>query len=174
MKKAKRNLIISSITILVLLIIFTLVVLLRSWNNINKYYLNAPKKTNLSEKSNTNFLILYNIKTKNIDTLRFKNKFAISFFATWCRPCIEEIKVYNDSIKETERVYFFSDEAPEKLNSFMLVNNINLPIYKDTSSLSEKYSIDVFPSTLIFHNDTAIYKIEGQINYSLLSELLSK
>ncbi|MBL0023547.1 MAG: TlpA family protein disulfide reductase [Saprospiraceae bacterium] len=105
-----------------------------------------PFKTNCD-------LQIRDISTKAFDTLKCNtNKpFILHYWATWCKPCIEEMDVWQDlyiKTKDSIDFYFLSDEDFDKQKKFIQKKGWNLPFYELKYSNFES-SIKILPTTYI-------------------------
>ncbi|GER60933.1 thioredoxin-like protein YneN [Patiriisocius marinus] len=87
------------------------------------------------------------------------NILLINKWATWCPPCVAEMpslqKLYN-AYGDKVSFYFITDEAPEKLNAFMLKNGYDFPVYISRSSAPKKLNSNSLPTTYLIGKDGAI------------------
>lgn len=94
----------------------------------------------------------------------------VSFWATWCPPCVAEMPSIQELYNEyKDRVVFMlvSDESPTKINAFMDKNGYDLPIYSNISSpLPEFESSSIPTSFLIDKNGSILIKKQGAADWS--------
>lgn len=84
----------------------------------------------------------------------------VSFWATWCPPCIAELpslqKLYDDYKDKIEFV-FVSNEDPEKLYEFSVHNGYTFKIYNPVESPAiELFKVTSIPRTFLIDKNGAI------------------
>jgi len=141
--------------------------------------LDNTKNENLSDLESlqfkTSFVDLYQ---KDIDLSVFKEgKIIISYWATWCGPCIKEMP----SIKRAEKIledygYTFllvSDETITKISKFKKERNLDFNFLKSSKSF-ETLGIYSMPTSYIFdENGNIIETIVGAIEWDS-EEMITK
>ena len=102
----------------------------------------------------------FDLEENNIDLSEFNNgKVVISYWATWCAPCIKEMP----SIKRAEEIleeygYTFllvSDETISKISNFKNEMNLNLKFLKSNKSF-ESLGVYAMPTSYIFDENGEI------------------
>ena len=141
--------------------------------------LDNTKNENLSDLESlqfkTSFVDLYQ---KDIDLSVFKEgKIIISYWATWCGPCIKEMP----SIKRAEKIledygYTFllvSDETITKISKFKNEMNFDFNFLKSSKSF-ETLGVYSMPTSYIFdENGNIIETIVGAIEWDS-EEMITK
>jgi len=141
--------------------------------------LDNTKNENLSDLESlqfkTSFVDLYQ---KDIDLSVFKEgKIIISYWATWCGPCIKEMP----SIKRAEKIledygYTFllvSDETITKISKFKNERNFDFNFLKSSQSF-ETLGVYSMPTSYIFdENGNIIETIVGAIEWDS-EEMITK
>ena len=93
-----------------------------------------------------------NDKPINLENYNGKTIF-INFWATWCKPCREEMPSIQEAMKrlKDEKIEFFfaSDESTEQIEGFKAANNYDFN-YVKVENLSE-LNIMGLPTTFIFN-----------------------
>ena len=102
----------------------------------------------------------FDLEENNIDLSEFNNgKVVISYWATWCAPCIKEMP----SIKKAEEIleeygYTFllvSDETISKISNFKNEMNFDLKFLKSNKSF-ESLGVYAMPTSYIFDENGEI------------------
>ena len=141
--------------------------------------LDNTKNENLSDLESlqfkTSFVDLYQ---KDIDLSVFKEgKIIISYWATWCGPCIKEMP----SIKRAEKIledygYTFllvSDETITKISKFKNERNLDFNFLKSSKSF-ETLGVYSMPTSYIFdEKGNIIETIVGAIEWDS-EEMITK
>ncbi len=100
-------------------------------------------------------LVLNDLDGKQHKLENYKNKIVIvSFWASWCRPCIEEmpslVKLKQKYKDDLEILAVNVREENDVIKSFTKTMEINFPILKDTKSeITEAWKVYVYPSNFI-------------------------
>ncbi|QNA44837.1 TlpA family protein disulfide reductase [Lacibacter sediminis] len=109
----------------------------------------------------------------------------VSFWATWCIPCITELETINDQLQERQlqtpfkliAVSVDDTRSSARVPSFVKGRGWNFPIYLDTNSdLKRALNINDIPHILIIKNGKIIYQHTGYVpgNEEELFEVISK
>ena len=120
----------------------------------------------------------FDLEENNLDLSEFNNgKVVISYWATWCAPCIKEMP----SIKRAEEIledygYTFllvSDETISKISNFKNEMNFNLKFLKSNKSF-ESLGVYAMPTSYIFNeNGEIVETFVGVIEWDS-EEIISK
>lgn len=112
----------------------------------------------------------FNFKLKSIDGdfynlqhIEYKTA-IVSFWATWCPPCIAELsslqQLYNDYGDKVEFV-FISNEKLEVLNAFLKKNGYDFPVYIVQEEAKDIYfKPRTIPRTLLINRGKEVVIIE--------------
>ena len=97
---------------------------------------------------------LTDLDDKPIDLENYSGKtIFINFWATWCKPCREEMPSIQEAMKrlKDEKIEFFfaSDESTEEIQEFKAAHDYNFN-YLKVKNLSE-LNIKGLPTTFIFN-----------------------
>jgi len=117
----------------------------------SKKRLNRLKNVTLATPS----LVLKDLNGKEHNLDDYHNKIVVvSFWASWCRPCIEEmpslVKLKEKYQNDLEILAVNVREENEVINSFTKSMGINFPILKDSdSAITEAWKVYVYPSNFI-------------------------
>ena len=120
----------------------------------------------------------FDLDHNNLDLSEFNNgKVVISYWATWCAPCIKEMP----SIKRAEEIleeygYTFllvSDETISKISNFKNEMNFDLKFLKSNKSF-ESLGVYAMPTSYIFNeNGKIVETFVGVIEWDS-EEIISK
>lgn len=95
----------------------------------------------------------------NVDSLIADNHTILNFWATWCKPCIEEMpmldSVYQSLDKDKWQLFLISDESVEKIDAFKAKASYTMPFLKLAGKNSD-IGISALPKTLVIDEDTKV------------------
>lgn len=122
-------------------------------------FIGCTSKTKNSTKESPNTITLKSIKLasltgEKIDMDEFKNKtIFINFWATWCKPCIQEMPTIENAqaqLKDKGVVFLLaSNEDIDEIESFKAKRNFQLQ-FVQVQNL-EALNIQALPATYIFN-----------------------
>ncbi|HET9744306.1 MAG TPA: TlpA disulfide reductase family protein, partial [Chitinophagaceae bacterium] len=127
---------------------------------------------------------LTDLKGVSIDLIKYKGKVVfINFWATWCKPCIEEIPTIKNAIgilnNDGIEFLFASDETTEQIESFEKKHSYKLNYVK--AGNLEELGIMVLPTTFIFNregkqvfSEMGYRKWDDKANLDLLSQIANE
>jgi thiol-disulfide isomerase/thioredoxin len=120
----------------------------------------------------------FDLEENNLDLSEFNDgKVVVSYWATWCAPCIKEMP----SIKRAEEIledygYTFllvSDETIDKISNFKNEMNFDLKFLKSNKSF-ESLGVYAMPTSYIFNeNGKIVETFVGVIEWDS-EEIISK
>ena len=138
--------------------------------------------------------IVHQLKTKfsgNIEDSPFQKEYlsknvpvVVNVWATWCKPCIQEIPVFKKIIKENPNIKFVFlsiDEDTETLKTFLAKNTINditlqnreyIEAIKTFLGGNGLLGYSAIPLTFIIKDGKVIDKNVGSIDYTEFSAQL--
>lgn len=135
--------------------------------SIEEFYKDYEQHEFMVEEKEPEFMAsdLYEMKLTSLDKKetyikKGENIIFMNFWATWCKPCIEEmpsIQRQYDRSKENVDFYVLTYEDIDKARTFIEKKGFSFPVYSfnDKSNLPQyfQYNGGNIPDTYIIHND---------------------
>jgi len=122
--------------------------------------------------------------------LKFKNDttYVVNFWATWCKPCVEELPAFEEINKKYGGQKFkmilvsldFESQLESRVRPFLNENNITAKVVMLTDSktnvwidkVNEKWTGSI-PVTIIYNNDFYYFR-EDSFTFDELNEIITK
>ena len=106
-------------------------------------------------------------------------KVILNFWATWCKPCREEMPDLQSIYKESDDdvvILAINMDAHNDVEGFIDSYSVTFPVLLDENDqVSDMYQIISLPTTYFIDEDgTIVQKHFGQITYEQLEEILQK
>lgn len=127
---------------------------------------NAPQELQL-DKTETSY---EDLEGNPVSLSDFKGKkILLNYWATWCRPCIEEmpalLRAQEILTKENYIFLLASDQSMDKIKTFVNQRKFDFKFIRYKGSLAE-LGINALPTTL-FYNETGdqVLKVVGQTDW---------
>lgn len=137
-------------------------------------------KEELIKITNTDWT-LKGLNTKNINFNKLEDKVIfISFWATWCPPCIAEMpsmKALFDNYKEKVEFLFITNENWNTVSGFYKKNGYDFPTYNQVSNSPIELKSTTIPATFILSKKNQILvdkKGAANWNSTSIRELLDE
>ena len=121
---------------------------------------------------------LVDLEENNLDLSELNNgKVVVSFWATWCAPCIQEmpsIKIAEEILEDYGYTFLLvSDETIDKISNFKNEMNFDLKFLKSNKSF-ESLGVYAMPTSYIFdENGTIVETFVGVIEWDS-EEIINK
>lgn len=102
---------------------------------------------------------------------------VVNYWATWCKPCIEEFPHFNEIKGEMENEVNFlmiSDESIEKITKFKNSKEFSFNYLRTNTKLTN-YQINTLPTTYFYNsNGTLVNKYTSNLTKEKLVSLISE
>lgn len=151
--------------------IFTAILtLLLSCKKGSKVDANSPEKGNKTEKSIQVSSQFEDLEGNPISITDYKGKrVLLNYWATWCRPCLEEMPsmLRSQAILEKENYIFLlaSDQSIEVIKTFKEKRSLDFNFVKYNGSWAE-HQISSLPTTYIYNEEgEKVEKIIGGVTW---------
>lgn len=125
----------------------------------------SSPKTEEQSAMNASQVKLTDLEGKEVDLADYEGKtIFVNFWATWCRPCIQEMPSIAALQKQLEgkniEFFFASDEEVEKIQKFMESRKMSLNFVRIENP--ESLGIEALPTTFIFdRNGNLVFSETG-------------
>ena len=146
------------------LLIFLFIIVLNNYN----FIFASNKIPQVGDKAPNILLYDLNNKLFNLRKIKYNDFILISFSATYCKPCKEEIKEFaklqKKAGKDKLKIYLiFVDLKMANIKSYIKENKVKLPVLHDKYKIvSQKYAVKGLPNSfLIDKKGIIIYKANG-------------
>mgnify|MGYP000748950466 CR=1 FL=1 len=125
---------------------------------------------------------LSTLDEKGLETLLAENKgkpVLLSFWASWCPPCREEMPMLSQLAKEYEgRLTIIAaslDEQKGDVRQFFKKGDPGFDVYMGSPALADKFQVTGIPHTVIFDKDGAVAMSQaGLFPHEMLTMLIDK
>lgn len=112
----------------------------------------------------------------------------VNLWATWCKPCLEEMPILERIATENKNVklvFLSIDKDSSELQSYLAKNTINdvtfenknyrkaIRNFLDGKDKNNLLYTEVVPKTYVIKNGKILYKEEGAVNYEEFSKKLN-
>ena len=105
----------------------------------------------------------------------------LNYWGSWCPPCVAEMptiqKLYEAKGKKVKFVLVAIQDKPAVFNAFLQKNNYTMPVYEQSSPLSNNMLPKVFPTTYILNKKGEVILKETKTrdwNDKEINDLLDK
>lgn len=143
---------------------------LQAENKVDNIEIKRAIYPDKGQQDDSDDIIMIDENGKKVALSELKGKVVfVNLWATWCRPCVEEMPTINNlknKFGKNENIVFIllNVEADlKKSKKFMKDKNYDLPVYIATNTISSKYFQGAIPTTLIFNKEG---DLEAQIQGS--------
>lgn len=121
-------------------------------------------QTLVKDKNGKNVDIVAEIKKTNQPVL-------VCFFATWCKPCLKELKaindIYEEFLKYDVKIIAIAVDNSRSMNSvFPLVNSMELEfdVYIDNNAeFKREMNVNNIPHSFLYYNKKVVYQHQSYL-----------
>ncbi len=110
-----------------------------------------------------NQLELYELSGQRASLEKYDDRYLlVNFWATWCKPCIEEmptLEKVNNEMSANLQVILVSEESQEKIKAFQSRYGITLPIYRMPDAINE-FQLQFLPTTMLISPSGKVLFVE--------------
>lgn len=122
----------------------------------------------MAKAQNVNIENIKGEKVSFSDVIKGDKPVIVSFWATWCKPCLMEMDALKDLKDEWDgkvRIVSISiddSRSKAKVPSFVKGRNLPFEIYLDTNQdLYKRLNVQNVPFLFVFHKGKQVYKHSG-------------
>lgn len=145
---------------------------------------NKPDKETVTSETNgitPGKIKLADLNGQPVDLTLYKGKTVfINFWATWCKPCLQEmpsIQRMMEQVQGEDIVFLFaSDETKEQIEEFK--NRNSFPFHYVRTENFEELNVMALPTTFIFdhsgklvYNEIGFHQWDEQANIDLIKKI---
>ena len=115
----------------------------------------------------TSELLLTGNNTKTTIGQLKGNVVIVSFFQTWCGPCIQEMYVFDELLASVNspnlKILCISDEGTDRINSLQSRFNSGKILFANSAESLSSLGIHVYPTTYLLNKkgEVILSKLEG-------------
>ena len=144
----------------------------------------SSKKTGEQSSIVASQIKLTDLEGKEVDLTEFEGKtIFVNFWATWCRPCIQEMPsiaaLQTQLAGKNIEFFFASDEEVDKIQKFMESRKMKLNFVRVENP--ESLGMQALPTTLIFdgegnmvHSEVGFRKWDEPATVEMVTKLINE
>ncbi len=157
------------------IIITTLIILATAWGIM--WYIRKTIVPKMEFQTNELLLTGNNTKT-SINALQ-GDVVIVSFFQTWCGPCIQEMHIFDEMLASVNspgfKILCISDEDTGRINMFQSRYTAGSILFAHSAESLASLGIHVYPTTYLLNKkgEVILSKLEGY-NWAIEKERIEK
>jgi len=127
-------------------------------------------ETNVEKAANSTIATYEDLEGNPLELSDFKGKrLLVNYWATWCRPCIEEMpdmETLQSMLSEENYVFLFaSDQSMTKITDFKKARGFDLDFIRYNGAYSDE-RISALPTTFIYNTmGEQVLRMEGGMKW---------